>query len=491
MKKISLLLAVFMLLACFAACSEVPGTDTQPEELTTAVAPESSAEETTEAAVNAKNVLGERDLGGAKITIYANTSNQMWSNDLFTADLNGDVLQSAIFTRNSRITEDYHVEIAELASGERTFTPKLKAVIKAGDTETCQVFCSVLEDAASAAQNGLLRNIRNIGSINLEGQWWNQADNASWSIGGRQYFATGDITTIDDTAIRALFFNKSILKDINEEAPYKTVLDNKWTYEEFFRLVNAAAVDVGNDGMDKNIDVFGFTAQNTAGYMLLMGANEPLARKDAEDMPYLETVENPDRIVDIIDVLTQNMSGNKAVFIGSDSDHFNIFKQNRALFLAQVLSHAKSLRMDYDIDFGLLPMPKYTADQDKYYQFAEGYCSVVIGFPSIITGDLLETAGFVIEAMAVESVETVTPAFYEICLKGRFSTDYESTEMLDIITANVLTDFVDIFGWGGLKGIVKNSIINGNATASMMKSGNNSGKTQMKNTVNAIIALDY
>ena len=487
----ALILATLMLISVLVSCAEQISDDTEPEG-TEAVLPDTDpAEETTEAAVNALNILGKRDLNNTKITIYTNYyGDSAWSSDLFYPENDGDILGSAVFTRNSTVAEQYNVQIEELQSGSRTFTSKLKALVESNDSETCQLIATVLADAAEDMTKGYLTNLNNVSNINLEGSWWNQANNATWSIYGKQYFATGDITTVDDKATRVLFFNKDILKNINIDEPYQLVKDGKWTYDRFFEMVNAAAIDVGNDGMVLGTDTFGLTAQTTVGFMLLTGAGEVIVKKDSTDVPYIVTDENPDRIVDVATYLTEKLSGNQAVYTGTDANELSNFQQNRALFLAEVLHHVKNLRQQYDVNFGLLPMPKYSEDQEKYYQYAEGYCALVVAVPTTVRGTQLDEASFVLEALAIESVETVTPAFYELCLKGRYSTDYESTEMLDIITENVLTDYGDIFSLGGIKTAIKNAILNGSAITTSLKAANKVGKNDLKSILKSIEALE-
>ena len=291
--SVSLLLALLMLSTALFACADTPpAEESTPTEATTPAIPDGTTaapEETTELVINALNILGARDLGKATITIYTNAYDGMWSSDLFYPENDGDILGSAVYQRNANVSENFNVEIKEKAHGSRTFASSLKNIVSSNDTEVCQAICTTLADAADDLTKGNIQNLANIQNINLSGQWWNQANNASWSIGGRQYFANGDITTTDDMATRAIFFNKNIMADNNIEAPYQMVKDGKWTFDRFFEMVSAAAIDVGGNGMNKNEDTFGLTAQNSVGFMLLMAAGEPLVRKDSTDIPYIAT----------------------------------------------------------------------------------------------------------------------------------------------------------------------------------------------------------
>jgi hypothetical protein len=57
--------------------------------------------------------------------------------------------------------------------------------------------------------------------------------------------------------------------------------------------------------------------------------------------------------------------------------------------------------------------------------------------------------GSVLEAMACESLYTVTPAYYDITLEGKQLRDNESSEMLDIILGSRVFDLGLFYQIGG------------------------------------------
>ena len=67
-----------------------------------------------------------------------------------------------------------------------------------------------------------------------------------------------------------------------------------------------------------------------------------------------------------------------------------------------------------------------------------------------ITVTDFERTGIIIEALSAESMYVLTPAYYEISLKTKYSRDNESQEMLDIIFASTVFDLGNIFDWGGV-----------------------------------------
>ncbi len=56
-----------------------------------------------------------------------------------------------------------------------------------------------------------------------------------------------------------------------------------------------------------------------------------------------------------------------------------------------------------------------------------------------------EKCTFLLEAMSAEGYNYITPAYYEVALKGKYTRDESTAEMLDIISTTAFFDFVDVF----------------------------------------------
>ena len=123
-----------------------------------------------------------------------------------------------------------------------------------------------------------------------------------------------------------------------------------------------------------------------------------------------------------------------------------LFKQGGGLFLFGGMWLISKYR-DSEVDFGIIPAPKFEESQEKYYNtHSPGNCTA---YAVPVTATDLERTGAVLEAMAQLSKYTLTPAYYDISLQGKFLRDEESAAMIDIILANRNFDLGMIFDWGG------------------------------------------
>ena len=118
-------------------------------------------------------------------------------------------------------------------------------------------------------------------------------------------------------------------------------------------------------------------------------------------------------------------------------DPISMWQNDQGLFWMTTMGNIPSLR-EMESDFGVLPYPKLTEEQDSYYTTIAPYNSQFICVP-LIQNDL-ERTGVITEALAYYGKSIVTPAYYDINLIGQSTRDEESSDMLDIIFDSLVFD---------------------------------------------------
>lgn len=264
---IALVLAVGVLAGCSKTGNGDGTSDTGSPAATTAPEETTAPADTTPTALS---VLGEKDFGGDTVTFYSRYYDGLWKSDLIATDDDTDTLKVAVYRRNKFIEDAYKVKIDEMQSGSASFRSKLENLVMTGDESFDAVYMSVT-DAAESAQAGLFWDLHDIGRIDLEGKWWSQSCNKAWSIAGRQFFAVGDITTIDNMATYCTFFNRKIVDANQLVSPYDLVKSNEWTLGKMFEMIESAYVPGQSDN---EAQVYGLSAENSFGFMMLMASGE-------------------------------------------------------------------------------------------------------------------------------------------------------------------------------------------------------------------------
>jgi len=130
-----------------------------------------------------------------------------------------------------------------------------------------------------------------------------------------------------------------------------------------------------------------------------------------------------------------------------------LFNDNKTLFLAEELIVAERLTKSQNMaDFKVLPMPLYDADSEYISVLND---STVIGIPSMQKDK--DRSALILSAMSRESVNTLTPAFFETVLTYRYMQNSESKATLQIILeSEVAPDVATIQDWGGFMAGFKN-----------------------------------
>ncbi len=88
-------------------------------------------------------------------------------------------------------------------------------------------------------------------------------------------------------------------------------------------------------------------------------------------------------------------------------------------------------------------------DKDSYgflAQAKENYLTRIEGCElpcAPVTTQDAERPSIILDALAAESTDTVVKAYYDVALKGKYTRDEESVEMLDLIFANRIFDLGD------------------------------------------------
>jgi len=98
---------------------------------------------------------------------------------------------------------------------------------------------------------------------------------------------------------------------------------------------------------------------------------------------------------------------------------------------------------DMDADYGIIPIPKYDTEQENYITQLGTSTSML--FVPTTASDFALTSK-VMESLAYYGYTDVTPKYYEVALKTKYSSDVDMQEMLDLIRETATIDFLFVYG---------------------------------------------
>ena len=460
------LLLVSALLLPFSACSETQEEDTEKPKETEIASP---AQETEEEEGDSLIPQGFeiRDFEDKVFRILGCAPNEGgdWNvHDMTAEDITGEVLNDAIFNRNEFLNETYHFSIEVTESTNRSLYQEVGNLVASADT-TYDTYGMAASTACQLSKDGALLDLALLPYLSLDDAWWSPSLCVPLRIAGHQYMATGDISVVPKEGVRAFYFNKDLQRDYQLESPYDLVEDGTWTLDKMFSMMDTAKTDLNGDGiMDKN-DRYGFQGQGLLGMVLYQGSGESLVSKDADDLWAYTAKE--ERSVNALMQVTEKIAENRDnIWVSGDwRGMLAMFENNQALFYTEVMLHIATMR-GYDVDLGIIPTPKYDAAQEGYSHYIDGGCNIVYALP--ITLPAPEWQAYILEAIGYASHATITPAYYDICLKAKYSRDEESSKMLDIIFSSYHMELADLYGWGNLSDYVSSCMTEGGSVSSTL-----------------------
>ncbi len=471
MKKraLTLLIALLMVLPMFTACSEnaADKEETSPAETTATVTP-SAEEETVPVDDEEAEILPDipaLDFEGRTFTFLTSGINDTngvdWETfDIWVESLDGEAINDAVFERNLYLEETYNVKIAEYKTNGTTLdeiNTEVKAASGAFDAAMTHI-----ENGANLSQSGSLLNLYDMPYINTAQPWWDPRAVEDLQILNSLYFATGDITIIDNDATWVLMFNKQMHEDLQMENLYDLVREDRWTYDLFHDLAAQGSVDMNGDGTLKwKDDTFGFLTSGDSAYGLMYASGEKLILPDPDTI--LKPIEDVNRITNVVEkaaaIMGDTMITFQTGYEGTTSDDLRIiFEEGRGLFFGEVMACITRMRAS-ETNFGLIPWPKFDETQENYYNWIHTSAGRGVVIPASQTD--YEITGAIIEAMAAKSMYTVTPAYYDVSLTYKYMRDTESAEMLDIILASRIYDLGRIYNFASACSNVATVINNG------------------------------
>ena len=375
----------------------------------------------------------------SKDHIYVNNQVQ-WD----TEEENGDTLNDAVYRRNLTVEEAYNCTITLNTCEDDD--ANARSAIMAGDDFTDLMIINSMSQTTDLCAIGLFSNLAAMPELHLDAPWWDQPIR-ELAIHGKQYVTTGAITIKDDLSQMCVMFNKELANKYDYNDFYQHVLDGTWTWDLMKSRAKDIYSDLDGDGVMGPYDLYGMITFDDGPYFMAVGANMRTIIYDETEDRYLFNWDSEDvmtKLMDYIDFIIGTpgviIDGSRRIenLFGDDGSAVSrTFRENRALFWSTNFGATVNMR-DMESDFGLLPIPKWSEDQKQY-------CCTVTGGSAPVTIPITVSdphiTALITDAMAYESMFTLTPAFYDVFLDEKILRDEDSRATVDLMFASKKYDF--------------------------------------------------
>ncbi|MBQ2545452.1 MAG: hypothetical protein II557_04090 [Clostridia bacterium] len=456
-KTLSLLLALLMLLPVCAACGEskentdasdsTPAGDASPSAAEETVPPE-EAEETV-----LKDKVPELDFGGATVTMAGQGTGDAGNNnlDMTVEELTGDVVRDAIYQRTLVMEERFNVTVAEpLMADYTTISNAVKSMVKAGDS-TYDFVVNQLAQTSADVVGGNSMNLNEIPYLDFNMRWYPANVMESASLNGKLFLIVSDMCLSYVGQTWSMCFNKDLTTDMGIDGLYDLAREGEWTVDKLHEITADIYRDVNGNGKRDEEDTYGFSMGSAGisgclGAAMIYGAGQRYidVNEDGTIVNLLES-EHAQAVCEKFDTL--NKQEGSTVYDTTGRRTITAMMERVAVFTPAQLGYYYVFARDFDGTFGVLPLPKFDAAQERYATLCDAGCNC-ISVP--ITCRDPELTGAMIEAMSAYSANYVNPVYVDIALQTKVARDEESAEMMEIVLDSRVMDFGYLYcGWNG------------------------------------------
>ena len=490
-KTLSLILALLMLLSMFlaVACAETKGDEKETTGETEAEETEAETLSDLEQRNAIDDELPDNTYEGKDFFVLGRERSDFVYDCAFELELEEceDNVDEALYKRNKKVEDRFDVTLQYVSGGSSDDAiTALRASVQSGLDEY-QLMISQCIPEGSATIEGNYLDWALLTYVDLEKPWYIGNARDTLSINGHAYIMAGEFDLDILRFTYCMFFNKTIAENYQLGNIYEIVSNGEWTYDKLNEFVKLIYEDLDSSEDKSAGDLYALTGDYYSATITYQYAfNSPVMSKDSDGIP--EVVFNQSgKMTDIAEKLVSLYAENGAYCFGWSDDYANIFDGGRSLLYMNLFGHITSLR-DNDLDYGIIPYPKYDTAQDSYYTMSDGAhgCMAV---PTTVSD--VDFVSIIIEALNAETYKLVIPEYYEKALKVKYSRDNESVEVLDMLLNARTFDFGYIFdGWKGYAFLLQKCTETGKADMeSRIASTKNQAEKHYTEIIDGLLAL--
>lgn len=395
--------------------------------------------------------LPEKDYKGYDFRFYTNPGNSLESaiNDKFApGEEIGEVVNDAVFRRNRTVEERFNINIKTIDSGSQydQHATKVKNSILAGDNAFDVAFLHIIM-GPNLSLEGIAYNLLEIPHFDFNKPWWQKQTNEELTLAGKMFLGSNSIFYTGLSSTHVMYFNRQKIADYDLEMPYNSVFDGIWTYDMLFSMTKDLYEDLNGNEQKDSEDFYGYVGLSLfAG--LWTSCDIPVLEKGGDEI--LKIGVNTEKTIKLIDKIYDWYYNSPGVLAKPDYTtgwELDMFANNKALFVLASINDAPTKFIASDVDYGIVPLPKYDTNQKNYMAFSGDQFFMV---PHTAEGESLERTGIILEALSAEGYKKIIPAYYETALKIKYLQDEESVKVLDLINDCRTISFAYIYdNWEG------------------------------------------
>ena len=434
LKLFALILALLMILACFASCIQL-----EDDIIDDAIIEEEGAVEAYPTTVEKKNYGKEFYLS---VLPDVNELSSFW-----VEKSQGDAMSEAVYARQMKVFEYLGVEVVATSAGNyRTYVEPFRNAVEKKDGSVDCLVTHVQTGVSGFVKKMYVRDFNDVPGIDLEQDYWNREFMDALAIDGCHYLGFGDMNILYTMVIA---FNKDLLDQYAgsmDKSIYQLVEDREWTLDKMLSFAQLVSTDKTGDGKTDD-DIYGLTGQQWVAWINFFHASNinlvEQNEKGQYEISFMNAI-NAEKTNTLVKKL-KDFSVSEYAYLtfpqgGSTVSNKVPLQTGRAL-MELTSTYGLEGYLKYDLNFGVLPYPLFDEYQKDYRSLQwGGYLCV----PSYVENE--QKVGDTLEVMSFYGNDILV-TFYEKILGKQVANVPEDARMLEeYIWKTVCTDFGQTYG---------------------------------------------
>jgi len=347
------------------------------------------------------------------------------------------VMNDALFERNVTLADKYNVTFNHTTSLKENAITEFENIVNSGE-DSIDFISFDAETLYSFARRGFLKDVNDLTYCDFDKDYWYGSNlNDLAEKDGTSYLAFGYTNLNFQWCSYVVYYNTALFEQhYKTDDPYQLVFDKKWTLEKMLEYAKGVYADGGDDTTFDD-DTFGIIQPGGGWYSTFFGSGLQVVSKDANG-DFVCNLNNETLLGRLQNILDYTFDPTITLyFTGPELVNQN-FANGKGLFYTESFNAAKYFQENME-SYGILPSPLLN-EGDEYYTHTHYTWSSATGVPVTLSDDKLEQISIFLEDANYYSKKIQLPVMIETVLKGRVAQDWESVEIIDIVTSNIHID---------------------------------------------------
>ena len=385
--------------------------------------------------------IDEIDYENKAFTVYHYTTPN-YEFDVMENASEGDAVNDALYKRILYTEQDlgidviYHGETGHNGH-EQAFVDKLNNMISDPNTPV-DLIASYSRTAPHVIIEGLYLDLQVYSdALDFSKAWWPENVCDVHAIKGRSFVVSGDISPGTINMLEVIFLNKTRLESFGYVDFMEKIKVGKWYMDDLIEMSSGKYEDLDKEPGESMGDFYGMTdGGGHIDYYTGMGFKYFDFSKE-EDQVYVISEDYTSETMSNVVSKLQDWAAQPGVWLGCTD-----YLENRTLFYAGLSLFAQFRTAyfnpaDTEVDFIAIPLPKLDEKQEKYI--------TTIGDPYALYGICTKThdaqrAAEAMQVMGYYGYKYITPALFDVTLKGKLSKDDYAIIMFELLRKGITFD---------------------------------------------------